>query len=141
MTETGLVISTEGGLAVVETARGDMCAKCGACGVTGGERASRVSLANAVGARPGDRVTLELAEGAFLSAALVMYGAPLAAFLAGLIGGWALWGALGLPGGDFAAFAAGGAATLIAYRAIASREKRWRGEKYNPKITGIVKAR
>jgi len=106
------VVGTEGGFALVEAAPSGGCAACGVqggCGVSKlGKllpRRSRVlRVANELGARPGDEVTLGVAEDALLASALAAYLPPLAGLLAGALLGGAfgpddMWPMLGAGGG------------------------------------------
>lgn len=106
------VVGTEGGFALVEAAPSGGCATCGVqggCGVSKlGKllpRRSRVlRVPNELGARPGDEVTLGVAEGALLASSLAAYLPPLAGLLAGALLGGAfspedMWPMLGAGGG------------------------------------------
>lgn len=65
-----------------ETACGHDCEHCGGCGAAGGQ-VLRVTAADSLDTRPGDRVLVESGTGQVLSAAALVYLLPLAGFLAG----------------------------------------------------------
>ena len=106
------VVGTEAGFALVEAAPSG---GCGTCGVQGGcgvsklgkllpQRSRVLRVANELGARPGDEVTLGVAEDALLASALAAYLPPLAGLLAGALLGGAfgpedMWPMLGAGGG------------------------------------------
>jgi len=86
----GTVSRLEGDMAIVEVVRSSGCGRChepGGCG--GGTVATAAAcprsytLPNAIGAKPGDKVWLAVAEGSVLRAALWAYGLPGGLMLAG----------------------------------------------------------
>lgn len=97
---TGIVTRVEGDHAWVEIGSGSGCGSCksqGACGsgLLGLAAPSRQHrLLNTIGARPGDTVTVSMAQGGVLKAAALAYLLPLGLGIAGAAGG--LW----LGGGD-----------------------------------------
>ncbi|MDX1754475.1 MAG: SoxR reducing system RseC family protein [Marinobacter sp.] len=98
ITETGKVVAQEGDKVWVQTIRQSACQSCSArqgCGqrvlasVSGG-KANQVLVANHLGARVGDEVTVAIAESALLGASLLIYALPLALFVLGaMLGHWA----------------------------------------------------
>lgn len=89
MREAGIVTKCEGERARVAVLRrsacGEHCASCrGGCAPT----KSVISAQNCIGARPGDRVLLELADNRALKAAVLVYILPLAALFAGAAAGY-----------------------------------------------------
>jgi sigma-E factor negative regulatory protein RseC len=96
MTECGTVVERQGdGRVLVEVARGTACDGChatGACNLGFGQRTTRVLAHDATGAVVGQRVTLELADGAFLAACAWVYLVPLAGLF---LGAGLAYGALG----------------------------------------------
>lgn len=103
ITETGRVIALQGDQAWVQTIRQSACGSCSArqgCGQrvlasASGGRANQVLVANSLGARVGDEVTVAIAESALLSASLLVYALPLLLFVAGALVGHRL-----VPGSD-----------------------------------------
>lgn len=93
--ERGRVVAIEGSLAWVETQRFSSCGSCRSqkgCGTTAlsqwlGKSLSRVRVVNNLAAQVGDDVVLGLAETAFLRGALLLYGVPLAVFIAAAVVG------------------------------------------------------
>lgn len=83
MKETGFVGELHGEYASVRVAKksacGENCAACGG-GCVPGERV--LSAKNPIGAKPGDRVLVELETGNVLGAAFLAYILPLAVFIA-----------------------------------------------------------
>lgn len=89
MQAEGTVTRLEGSIARVSVLRQQGCGRChepGGCGGQGhGERCQEFLVDNAFGARPGQRVRIEVPEGATLKAALLLYGSPLLALLFGAL--------------------------------------------------------
>jgi sigma-E factor negative regulatory protein RseC len=113
---SGVVTRVEGGFAWVEVAGGSSCGSCksqGGCGsgLLGlGAQPRLYRLANDVAAKPGDMVTITVADGGVFKAAMLAYLLPLALGLGAAAAGMALGGgdihallglALGLGGGLF----------------------------------------
>lgn len=83
--ETGAVISVSGNEAWVQTIRESACQSCKArhgcgqkalAGMTSGQ-SRQIRVANTLGARPGDQVTVAIEESALLRASLLVYALPL----------------------------------------------------------------
>ncbi len=74
MEQTVWVVETQGDEAIVELRRHSACDKCGACW-TGEPR--RFTVANPKAFAAGQRVTIELPDGGFLWAAVLVYMLPL----------------------------------------------------------------
>ncbi|MDR1559592.1 MAG: SoxR reducing system RseC family protein [Clostridiales bacterium] len=70
----------------IRVERTEACAKCGACALPGKDMT--VIAYNPNGAGVSDYVTLSLESRYFLSAALILYGVPLLALLAGTAAGY-----------------------------------------------------
>ena len=95
MIERGVIIESDGLRARVSLPRESECSRCGKCGLglEGGEMI--LEAENRLGARPGDRVEVELPERDPLLAALLLFGLPLLGMLLGVIAGTLLermWG-------------------------------------------------
>jgi sigma-E factor negative regulatory protein RseC len=93
ITETGRVVGVAGDRVWVQTIRTSACESCSArhgcgqralAGVSGG-RANQVLVANSLGARVGDEVTVGIAESALLGASLLVYAVPLVLMVAGAV--------------------------------------------------------
>lgn len=92
-TEEGIVTRVDGEVAEVRTVKSEACAACSAKGFChDGGREMTVSVLNPVKARPGDRVRLEIATGAFVKVMFLLYIIPILALLAGALVGLALSG-------------------------------------------------
>lgn len=119
MERDAVVIGVEGADAIVRLDRGGegcgRCAEPGGCGggssVLGemfGRRCSVFRIANAIEARPGQPVRLELDERELLKVALMAYLLPVALLVAGAFAATALGGGdAGALGGGAAGFGAG----------------------------------
>lgn len=95
ITETGKVVAVKGDRVWVQTIRTSACSSCSArngCGqralasVSAG-RANQVLVANTLGARVGDEVTVAIEESALLGASLLVYALPLLLMVAGAVSG------------------------------------------------------
>ena len=118
---TGIVTRLEGRFAWIEVHAEESCGSCksqGGCGsgLLGlGARPRQYRLANDIGVKPGDAVTIAMAGGGVLRAALLAYLLPLVLGIGGAAGG--AW----LGGGDGPALAglgAGLAAGLLLLRGV-----------------------
>lgn len=133
--QEGIVIELAGDMARVKTSRHNDCENCGACP---GNAAIVVEASNAVGARPGQRVALQVPEVNMLKAAFIVYVLPLLALFMGAAIGHYLAGGLGLPalwlqiGGGGLAFGA----SLAYIRYVDRRAKS--NAKMQPIITRIL---
>ncbi|MBP2649606.1 MAG: positive regulator of sigma RseC/MucC [Firmicutes bacterium] len=84
--QEGIVIAVENGLAKVKTSRHSDCENCGSCP---GNAAMVLDALNQVGAKPGQRVLVEVAEVSMLKSAFVVYIVPLVAIFVGtMVGGY-----------------------------------------------------
>ncbi len=95
MIEQGEVIAAAGSRARVRLPRNDSCRACGLCLFAGDGRGMILEAENPAGAGVGDRVEVELERRDPLAAAVLLFGLPLLAMLAGAGAGWALAGRLG----------------------------------------------
>lgn len=95
ITETGRVVAVNGDQVWVQTIRQSACQSCSArqgcgqrvlAGASGG-KANQVLVANTLGAKVGDEVTVAIAESALLSASLLVYALPLLLFVVGALAG------------------------------------------------------
>lgn len=82
--QVGVVLEVSGNKAKVKTSRHSDCENCGACP---GNQAMIVEAQNPVGAKPGQRVELEIKEVNMLKAAFIVYMLPLIAIFLGALGG------------------------------------------------------
>ncbi len=95
--EVGSVVSTRAGKAMVRIQRSEECRRCLACAFLDHEQGMMAEVDNPLGASVGDTVRIETAgaEGK-IKAALLLYGFPLLAMLAGVIGAQPLFRRLGV---------------------------------------------
>ena len=97
LTETGRVLSTQPGRAVVRIPRSKECQGCHGCSMIDPEQGMVAEVEDRLGASPGDEVRIETrgVEGK-VKAALLLFGFPMAMLLAGAIGSQPLFRRLGL---------------------------------------------
>lgn len=84
MTEHGLVIDTDDGIARVSVDRSSDCAKCNACCI-GKDRNMIAEVDNAVDAKKGDHVVVEVSDRQAVKAVLLTLGLPLLMLVIGAI--------------------------------------------------------
>jgi sigma-E factor negative regulatory protein RseC len=82
--QEGVVIQIQGDMARVKTSRHNDCENCGACP---GNSAIVLDARNPLGAKPGQRVAIEIQEINMLKAAFIVYVLPLVAAFAGAVAG------------------------------------------------------
>ncbi|MEW6552714.1 MAG: SoxR reducing system RseC family protein [Actinomycetota bacterium] len=87
MREEGTVVAVHGDIAEVLMRRSRACEGCGSCCVLVDDDTMLAEASNAIGARKGDRVVVDLPPKVSIRAAYVLYGIPLLAFFAGLAAG------------------------------------------------------
>jgi sigma-E factor negative regulatory protein RseC len=88
--EIGTVVRVDDGIATVHFDRRAACEKCGACGMLKNRSVMEITLPVGPDIRPGDRVALRMEDSFFYLSALLLYGVPLLALVAGVAGGAAL---------------------------------------------------
>ncbi len=84
MREKAIVVASKRDRAQVEIIRTSACDGCRGCSVGKEGKPIRVWAKNPISAKIGQVVEIELNASTFLSAALIVYGVPLLAFLAGI---------------------------------------------------------
>ncbi len=87
MEQAVIVVDVANGEALVRGQRATACGSCAgksSCSTLGSwvERFAEMRVTNALGAKIGDEVTIEVPDGEFLRAALRLYGAPMLGFFA-----------------------------------------------------------
>lgn len=145
ITETGRVVGVAGDRVWVQTIRTSACESCSArhgcgqrvlAGVSGG-RANQVLVANSLGARVGDEVTVAIDEAALLGASLLVYAVPLVSMVAGAVLGHQL--SVGHAANE--AVAMMGAATGLALGFLAARRGQSRTTKtWEPTLVDVRQA-
>lgn len=91
--QEGMVLEVSGCMAKVKTSRHNDCENCGACP---GNSAMVLDARNSIGAKPGQRVLVEIKEINMLKAAFTVYILPLFAVLVGAVIGDFVGGFLGI---------------------------------------------
>jgi len=112
MEQAVVVMDVAHGQALVRGRRASACGSCAgksACGTLGSwvERFADMRVANPLGAKIGDEVTIEVPDGEFLRAALRLYGAPMLGFFTAGFASRALAFSMGASSPEM--WAAGGA--------------------------------
>jgi sigma-E factor negative regulatory protein RseC len=129
------------GRARVTVERGEACHACaarGACQSLGGQTKSfDIVVDNELGAVPGDRVVLSLAESAVLKASAVLYLLPATGLLGGAFAGYGIAVARGWATDPtaIAGCLAGLVLGLLASRLVSRRLER--GKAFSPRMTRI----
>lgn len=139
ITESGKVVAVNGDKVWVQTIRTSACESCSArhgCGqralasVSSG-RANQVLVANSLGARVGDEVTVAIDESALLGASLLVYALPLVLMVAGAVLGHQL-----SAGSDGASML--GAVTGLALGFLAARRGQSRSAaNWEPRLVAV----
>lgn len=91
--QEGIVVEVSGHMAKVKTSRHNDCENCGACP---GNSAMILDARNSIGAKPGQRVLVEIKEINMLKAAFTVYILPLLAAFVGAVIGDFVGGFLGI---------------------------------------------
>lgn len=139
ITETGKVVAINGDRAWVQTIRTSACESCSArhgcgqralAGVSGG-RANQVMVANSLGARVGDEVTVAIDESALLGASLLVYALPLLLMVAGSVLGHQL-----SAGHDGIAMLGAATGLTLGFLVASRRQSRTAGI-WEPKLVNI----
>jgi sigma-E factor negative regulatory protein RseC len=106
--ETGTVVETKSGEAVVLVCRSTACEGCAAKGACttlgGGGKDAHVSVENKVGAHVGDEVQLGIEEGSLVLASFIVYILPIGALFLGAALGGLLADSIGIAKGGASAF-------------------------------------
>ena len=126
----GTVTEINGDKAKVVFKRSKACGDCHAC-VSFGSDQAETELQNTLGAKVGDRVSIELHSGSVFKASLIMYGIPLVALLAGVLAGSFI--------NDLCTAVFGIGAAVIAFLIIRLLEPKFRKMgKFDPQMIEIV---
>lgn len=133
--QEGVVLEVNGKMAKVKSSRHNDCKNCGACP---GNSALVLDARNTVGAKSGQRVTIEVREVNMLKAAFIVYVLPLIAAFLGAIAGGFVAEPFALPE-TFSRIAGGMGAFLLAVWYIKYFDGSTRmDEKMQPTITRIL---
>ncbi|MCL2665742.1 MAG: SoxR reducing system RseC family protein [Defluviitaleaceae bacterium] len=137
--ENGIVVAARENFVTVKIKRGSACGKCNVCKFGTADDTIEVEASNECGAECGDRVAVEMRPQVFLHAALLLYGMPLAAFLAGAAAGYYLGGLFGLTESRaVAGMLCGVVLTVISFLVIKKSEPRREKGSYAPAAVKIL---
>ncbi len=138
--EEGIVAETVDGMAKVSILKKSACEQCAASGICHPGDQELMEAANPLGAKQGQKVKVVVAPQIYLKASIILYGIPMAVFIAGAIVAKNLavnWGYE--ANSDLWAFLAGTACLLISFFFIRSYSKKVeRTQKYKPVIVEIL---
>jgi len=139
--EEGIVMETAGGMAKVSILAKSACEKCASAGVCHPEgEDSYMEATNPLGAKKGQRVKVVVAPQVFLKASIILYGVPMAVFVAAAIIGKNIGERYsGEANSDLWAFLSGVAFTLVSFFFIRRYNKKVeRTQEYKPVIVEIL---
>ena len=140
MTDKGLVLAVERNLAQVEVRCFEGCDACAVRSLCIGHKQTkgRLSVRNSLGAKPGDKVAIEIPEGHYSKALALLFAGLLLAMLAGMGGGYLM--SFFLPLSSLPAIISGVFAGLIIGGFVLSRIfQRKNEQKLYPEIINILK--
>jgi sigma-E factor negative regulatory protein RseC len=138
--EEGIVAEIVDGMAKVAIMKKSACEQCAASGVCHPGESDLMEAANPLGARKGQKVKVVVAPQVYLKASIILYGVPMAVFIAAAIGGKNLALRLGFAAhSDLWAFLAGSAALVVSFFFIRGYNKKVeKTQKYKPVIVEIL---
>ncbi len=138
--EEGIVSETDGNMAKVAILKKGACDKCAASGVCHPGDQELMEATNPLGARKGQKVKVVIAPQLYLKASIILYGIPMAAFIAGAIFAKKLALYLGSQeNSDLWAFCAGALCLLISFFFLSAYNKKVeKTQKYKPVIVEIL---
>lgn len=138
--ETGIVVEVDGSKAKIAIERSEACNKCGACRLAERGQQMILTVDNAIQAKTGDRVTIDLKASSLLSATFIIYVLPLAALLLGVALGYWIADAVNMPrNGDIYGAIGGIALAALSFGIIRLLEPRIsKSRRYIPAIKRIV---
>lgn len=140
MGEIGQVIDKKGESVTVSLERTEACAHCRACIAGMQKREMLMTARNECGANVGDYVKIELREGVFIKAAVVMYAVPLVFLVTGFFAGSAIGNLTGLNNiSEIVGFAVGIFFMFFSYVIIRKNEKYFRSKGFTPLAVEIVR--
>ena len=138
--EEGIVSEVIDGMAKVAIMKKSACEQCVASGVCHSGDQDLMEAANPLGAKKGQKVKVVVAPQVYLKAAIILYGVPMAVFIAGaIIAKNVAVSAGNEAGSDLWAFIAGTACLLVSFFFIRSYNKKVeKTQKYKPVIVEIL---
>lgn len=135
ITEEGIVVSIENGIANIVVVKNEGCADCHAkiiCKPASGKE-NIIQAIDTIGVKPGMRVCFEIKGGALLRASFILYGIPLVLLLIGVFMGMSLFD--GYTGKELFAFLFGLGLVILFFILNYFRAKVNRSNKDLPVIT------
>ena len=138
MGEVGQVIEKENRRLTIRLKRTEACAKCKACVAGLNSQDMILTAENACEAAVGDFVELELKDGYFIKAILIMYGFPLVMLIFGFLAGAYLFKLFVGGYSDLAGFLTGIFFMLASYFLINRHEKKKKSSGFTPVAIKIV---
>ncbi len=138
--EEGIVAEIEGDIAKVAIVKKSACEQCQVSGVCHPGDQDFLEAANPLGAKKGQKVKVVVAAQVYLKASIILYGIPMAAFIAGAIIAKNLAVKLGSEANsDLWAFLAGSVCLLVSFIFIRAYNKKIeKTQKYKPIIVEIL---
>jgi sigma-E factor negative regulatory protein RseC len=138
--EEGIVSEVENGIAKVTILKKSACEKCTASGVCHPGDQESMEATNPLGAQKGQKVKVVIAPQLYLKASIILYGIPMAAFIAGAILAKKLALHLGSEANsDLWAFGAGMICLVISFFFLRAYNKKVeKSQKYKPVIVEIL---
>jgi len=138
--EEGIVAEVEGNIAKVGILAKSACESCAAAGVCHPGDQEYMEAANPLGAKKGQKVKVVLAPQVYLKASIILYGIPMAVFVAAAIIGKNLAVRYGSEANsDLWAFIAGTVCMLVSFVFIRLYNKKVeKTQKYKPVIVEIL---
>ena len=131
-----------GGRVQVTVERGEACHSCqakGACQALGGQTKDIVLLVdNDLGASPGDRVRITMAETAVIKASAVLYLFPALGLIGGAAAGWAIGSSQGWSSDPSAVLGALGGLVLGFFASWLVGSRMSRDKAFSPRLTAIT---
>ncbi len=138
--EEGIVAEVAGDIAKVAITKKSACENCSASGVCHPGEQEYMEAANPLGAKKGQKVKVMLAPQVYLKASIILYGIPMAVFVAAAIAGKNLGLRYGTESSsDLWAFVAGMACMVVSFLFIRMYNKKVeKTEEYKPVIVEIL---
>jgi sigma-E factor negative regulatory protein RseC len=138
--EEGVVAEIEGNIAKVAVLKKSACEQCSASGVCHPGDQDYLEAVNPLNAMKGQKVKVVIAPQMYLKASIILYGIPMAAFIAGAIIAKNIAAQyVGEDTSDLWAFIAGTACTFVSFLFIRAYNKKIeKTQKYKPVIVEIL---
>jgi sigma-E factor negative regulatory protein RseC len=138
--EEGIVVETEGETAKVSILKKSACEQCSSAGVCHPGDREFMEVVNPLGAKKGDKVKVVVAPQLYLKASIILYGIPVASFVAAAILAKNLAVKYGSAvNSDLWAFIAGSVCLAVSFLFIRAYNKKVeRTQEYKPVIVQIL---